>query len=517
MSEYQQGQTEPESARPEELNHTDTRLALLGHDLRAAVSDIIGGLRLIDQRALDKSTQLQLERIRSAGEVLARLLEEGLSAMLGDEEALAVHPVNIQMSRFLYDLEMRWSGRARERGLPLILTVAPGLPPVIATDRSALERILSNILSNAIKYTDEGEVRVTVGLAPDGSLGFRVTDNGPGFSRAALDRLFQYHGRPDDTVKPGQGLGMHISKLLTGRLGGTITVENRMEGGASVSVELPKGAWQPVAPGVSADLPDLSSVKVLLAEDSPTNQLIIGQMLSQMGAAFEVAADGLEALHWLEREDFDIALIDIEMPRLSGIEVIRQLRANDRLHSHMPIVAVTAYVLRANREAIYASGADAILSKPIPSIEALGQAISGALDRRSDNTEPKAVIGEIVPELDRARFDHLMEIAGPGAVRELLDRLGSDLRRAERSLFAGITARDRSVIRAETHVLIALAGAVGADRLMKLAETLNGSAHRRDDPARDALGSDTMAAVDRLINVVATERARLGDGLGDAA
>ena len=86
-----------------------------------------------------------------------------------------------------------------------------------------------------------------------------------------------------------------------------------------------------------------------------------------MGAEFEMAADGVEALHWLERENFDIALIDIEMPRLSGIEVIRQLRANHRLHSPMPIVAVTAYVLRANREAIYAAGADAILSKPLRS------------------------------------------------------------------------------------------------------------------------------------------------------
>ncbi len=94
-------------------------------------------------------------------------------------------------------------------------------------------------------------------------------------------------------------------------------------GGAAVTLELPQGRWVPAPPETEQALPDLSRVKVLVAEDSPTNQAIIGHMLTKMGAEFEVAEDGVEALHWLEREDFDILLIDIEMPRLSGIEVIR--------------------------------------------------------------------------------------------------------------------------------------------------------------------------------------------------
>lgn len=517
MSEDLRGPGGPDPALQDDPANADARIALLGHDLRAAVSDIIGGLRLIDHAALDAGTRLQLERIRSSGELLARLLEEGLSVMLGQDEMAPIHPVNIQMARFLYDLEMRWSGRAREKGLALRVTVSPGLPQVITTDRSALERVLANILSNAIKYTDRGDVSLSVTLHGQSSLRFEVADSGPGFSAAALERLFQFRGRPDDTGKPGHGLGMHISKLLTARLGGTIAVENRPAGGAAIIIDLPGSAWRPVAGGASVELPDLSRVKVLVAEDSQTNQMIIGQMLAQMGAAFEMAADGVEALHWLERENFDIALIDIEMPRLSGIDVIRQLRANDRLHSAMPIVAVTAYVLRANREAIYAAGADAILSKPVPNVVALGQAIVTALEHRAGETPGGKAAACSAAELDRTRFDHLMEIAGPAQTRELLDRLWSDLRRAERTLLTGISARDRAVIRAETHVLIALAGAVGADRLQRLAETLNASAHRRDDPARDQLGADTMAAVDRLITIVATERARLGDGFGEVA
>ena len=205
----------------------DARITLLGHDLRAAVSDIIGGLRLIDHAALDDGTRLQLERIRASGEMLARLLEEGLSLMLGEDDIGAHHPANIQMARFLYDLDMRWSGRAREKGLILRLDVAARPPAGVATDRVALERVLANILSNAIKYTDQGDVSLDVTLCGGATCGSRFHDTGPGVLRCCAGTLVPIYGRPDDTAKPGQGLGMHISKVMTARLGGTIAVENR--------------------------------------------------------------------------------------------------------------------------------------------------------------------------------------------------------------------------------------------------------------------------------------------------
>ncbi len=508
MSGASPGSGEPDSEVVCPLPRDAARLTLLGHDLRAAVSDIIGGLRLIDHDGLAEGTRLQLERIRTSGEVLARLLEEGLAMMLGEEEFTATHPANVQIARLLHDMEMRWSGRAQEKGLAFGMRVAPEVPHVLALDRVALERALGNILSNAVKYTDAGRVDLDVAIGPSGALGFRVTDSGPGFSDEALVRLFEYEGRPADAGKPGQGLGLHISKDMAGRLGGQMTVRNRESGGAEVTLELPPDAWTPVRPGPDVQLPDLSRVKALVADDSPTNQSIIGHMLARMGAECVVASDGVEALQWLEREDFDIALIDIEMPRLSGIEVIRALRANERLHSNMPIVAVTAYVLRANREAIYAAGADAILAKPLAGIEVFGQAISGALERRRNAPPPPPVECDMVPDLNRETFDHLMDIAGPDGARELLDRLRNDLRRCEHGLVAGLAAADRTAIRSETHVLIALAGAVGAERLRVLAETLNASAHVRDQNARARIGEDCLAQISALIGLVEAERAR---------
>ncbi len=482
-------------------------MSLLGHDLRSAVSDIIGGLRLIDQAALDDGTRLQLERIRASGEALARLLEETLAQILGEDDFAATHPANLQMTRFLYDLEMRWSGRAQEKGLRFDLRVASDVPQVLALDRVALERVLANVLSNAVKYTDRGSIGMDVALSPNGSLRMTVRDEGPGFSEAALARLFEYRGRPDDTGKPGQGLGMHISKDLTSRLGGTISVWNRPGGGATVTLELPPDRWTISTPEAFAPLPDLSRTKVLVSEDNPTNQTILAHMLTRMGAACEIASDGIEALHWLERESFDLAMIDIEMPRLSGLDVIRALRKNGRVHGRMPIIAVTAYVLRSNRDAIYAAGADAILTKPLAGIETVGQAIAQVLGRAAPAGAPEPADRAIGEELRRERFEHLMEISGPEGARELVDRLLDDLTGARTRLSEGVAAQDRTAVRAETHVLIALAGAVGAERLQSLSEALNTGAHSREGGDISRLGAETLDHLDRLIGVVAAERA----------
>ncbi|MCB2122958.1 MAG: hypothetical protein KDD81_10385, partial [Rhodobacteraceae bacterium] len=169
----------PQPADPDKAATVPAHTALLGHDLRAAVSDVIGGLRLIDQNDLDTHTRLQLERVRAAGELLARLMEEALAAMLGEEDGSGALPGNLQLARFLYDVEMRWSARAQEKGLGFRLSRAPDVPQVIALDRIALERILSNILSNAVKYTDRGSVSLDVAMSPVGALTITVDDDGP--------------------------------------------------------------------------------------------------------------------------------------------------------------------------------------------------------------------------------------------------------------------------------------------------------------------------------------------------
>lgn len=477
-------------------------MALLGHDLRAAVSDIIGGLRLIEPASLDEPIRLQLERIRAASEVLALLLEDGLAAMVG-EAITDPLPVSLPLTRLLHDVEMRWSGRAREKGLTFTMTIAPDVPRVVALDRIALERILSNVLSNAVKYTDAGGIDVAVEQSGDGGLIFRVLDDGPGFCPEALEHLFQFASRPNGTRKAGSGLGLHITKQMADRIGAEVRVTNRPEGGAEVMLTLPVASWLPKAnaPEATEGLPDLGRMKVLVAEDSETNQTILRHMLNALGAEVVIVSDGIEALNRLEGEAFDLALIDIEMPRLSGIEVMRAIRADGGRHVTMPVMAVTAYVLRANREAIYAAGADSILAKPVGGLDTFGAAIANLLQRtRGDGPAPEDC--EAVPSMDTGRFQALLEIAGSEGRAELLGRLLVDLQTVERGLVQGLTEPDRAIIRAQTHVLIAVAGAVGANRLMQVARALNGVAHRHDMATVGTLGPEALALLDDLIHFV---------------
>ena len=479
------------------------RLALLGHDLRAAVSDIVGGLRLIEPVDMAEPVRLQFDRIRAASEVLARLLEDGLDALVG-EDVTDARPVSLVLDRLLHDVEMRWSGHAREKGIAFHLAAAPDLPRVVALDRIALERILANVLSNAMKYTDAGRIELSVTRDAADRLGFRVSDDGPGFSDEALAQLFRYAARPAQPHKPGSGLGLHITKAMADRLGAEVRVRNRTAGGAEVLVILPPEAWRP-APGASAPrsgLPDLSGMKVLVADDSETNQIILGLMLNALGAEVAVASDGVEALHRLETEAFDFALIDIEMPHLTGIEVMRAIRAAGGSRARMPVMAVTAYVLRANREAIYAAGADSILAKPVGGMEPFAAAIANLLRQaRTPDDAPDEPDGDR-PLMDVSRFQALLDIAGADGRAELLTRLMSDLQGVERGLVQGLAEPDRTTIRSQTHVLIAIAGAVGADGLMQQAHRLNAAAHRHDAAALAPLGQQVLGLLDDLIHFV---------------
>lgn len=493
------------------LNAT-AQMTLLGHDLRAAALDIAGGLRLVSHEGLNQDTRTQLERVRASGEILARLMEEGLSMMLGDDALrIATHPTNVHLGQLIYDVDMRWSGRARENGLEFRLAVGPEVPQVLALDRIALERVLSNLLSNAMTYSDHGMVVLDVDMLPSGDLCIAVTDQGPGFSPEAMARLFEYGGKPSAISKPGQGLGMHITRTMAARLGGTISVANRPEGGARVTLVLPPDSWtRPAFAEKPAPLPDLSHCKILVVDDSATNRTIIGQMLAQMGAGVEIAQDGLAAMERLESQHFDLALIDIEMPGILGTEVIRTLRARNCRNAQIPVIAITAHVLRAHHQVIFAAGADEVLTKPLAGLESFGLSVAAILRRRNTSADNGAKADPLTAACDG--LDQLLRTAGPDVGDALLDQLCVDLRSAEHALIAGLADNSIPMVKSCSHVLIALAGAVGARSLQALATRLNTSAHRRETSGFANLGRETLGQLRRLITFVAEEKIRYGAG-----
>lgn len=493
-------------------NDPSTQLTLLGHDLRAAVSDVIGGLRLVSHDTLAPDARLQLERVRASSELLARLMDEGLAQILGDADFTAACPRHVLLSKLIYDLDVRWRARAREKGLTFTTSVAENLPQALALDRTALDRILSNVLSNAIKYSVTGVIELRVELSPGGALRMAVTDQGPGFCAEALARLFELGGRPRETTEPGQGLGLHITRDLAGRFGGGVTVENRPSGGARVTVELPASGWTHLSSLPDPhDLPDLGGLRILVAEDSTTNQLVVSQMLRRMGAKYVIAADGVEALKCLSDETFDLALIDIEMPRLSGLDVIRQLRAKSSRHRSMPVLAISAYVLVSNREAIYAAGADAILTKPLAGIDALGAAIGKLVNRRTTPPE-ETMFASLQPEGSPVApgLERLAKLAGQDSCGELVGCLCADLLGVKRDLLRGHTDGNLELVRSATHKLIALAGTTGAHELHALGRAINAAAEAGDLTDQRVAVEQAIALIGQLVTQVEALRAVQG-------
>lgn len=497
------------------------RFSLLSHDLRSALSDVLGGVRLIDKNRLDPETLAHFERIAASGETLARLLDKTLVDDPGPAAGMVTQAGNLNLTEFLADIRKRWSGHAREKGISFTLSAGTALPAIVTLDRVALERVIANLIGNAVKYTDVGAVTLTVECDRQKSLCFELRDDGPGLSQQSLAKLYQFEGRPNDNTKPGSGLGLYIAKELADLLGAELSVANDPRGGVTAKLRLPHEAWfdrslrksgKPADAG-AGEVVDLSGLNILLAEDNKTNQLVATQMLAAMGARFRVASDGLEALEMLEHERFDLALLDIEMPRMSGLELIKAVRSMPAPLSGMPLVALTAYVMREHRERIYGAGADGIIAKPLMSIAELGRAIldyyQGAMQRETPVANPKSDLMEPADNVvDRKIFDNLVETIGAESTAELLSKLQADTDTVAEGLVRGQKSLDLSEIRSQTHILISVAGAIGATRLQHIAQRLNAAANRREGKEVDSLCKSCLSGLAELQGFILLEQAK---------
>lgn len=262
---------------------------------------------------------------------------------------------------------------------------------------------------------------------------------------------------------------------------------------------------------------DLGGLRILLAEDNPTNQIVAMQMLRALNADVTLSCDGVEALETFEQAEFDMVVVDIEMPRMSGLDVIRSIRARSDGRAGVPIVALTAYVMREHRDRIAAAGANGLISKPITSVDALGQALrahvapgprpAAAAPARSG--PPPAGIATDGPVADLEIFDALCAAIGAGMMTELLEKVVADLLQARADLAGALDPLDRKPIRSASHILISVAGAIGATRLQLYARALNVAAAGEDG---GDLSCDVRRCLDEIDAAVAFARSRRGEG-----
>ena len=260
-------------------------------------------------------------------------------------------------------------------------------------------------------------------------------------------------------------------------------------------------------------LPDLTGIRILLAEDNKTNQIVATQMLQTMKAEVTVASDGYEALLKFENGNFDLALLDIEMPRMSGLDVLRAIRARTDARANTPLVALTAYAMREHKERIAAAGANGLIPKPLISIESFGRALLDYLGIDPNLTvptpEPTSNSGASGETIDGQIYQSLRDTIGAESMGELLEKVVEDIKSVKEGLISGVRDDDHPVIRSNTHVLISVAGAIGATSLQSLAERLNAAAHANNDKAIAQLSAECISGIALAEDFLAREQEQI--------
>lgn len=341
-------------------------LATLGHEVRTPMTGVLGMSELLLATTLDDRQRSYTQSIRHAGEHLMRLVNDALDLARIEAGRLELDVQPFDLHALVEDVVALTSPLARQRGLDFRSEVASGVPGWVEGDVVRVRQILLNLLGNSVKFTERGEVSLAVGMEEEG-LHFVVADTGPGLSPEQQQRLFrrfeQAEGARTATRYGGSGLGLAICQELAAAMQGSIVIRSEPGQGTTFIVELPLPAA--TAHAEARPVPDTSAhdpLALLLVEDDATVAEVIVGLLQAQGHRVTHAAHGLAALAEVAATGFDLALLDLDLPGLDGLDLARQLRGQgfDR-----PLLAVTA---RADGEAeplAREAGFDGFLRKPL--------------------------------------------------------------------------------------------------------------------------------------------------------
>ncbi|MCY2987643.1 MAG: ATP-binding protein [Planctomycetota bacterium] len=360
-------------------------LANMSHEIRTPMTAILGFSDLLADTELTHTEQAEfVESIQNNGNALLRLINDILDLSRIEADRLVIEKTPCQLQRIIEDVLEVVKLRAAGKGIGLQRVCRLPLPETIHTDPARLRQVLVNLLGNAVKFTEQGEVHLTIQALAEGSrLQFAVTDTGIGIPADKLGKLFQPFMQVDGSNTRrygGTGLGLAISQRLAKALGGEIVVTSEIGRGSTFSLTidtgLPEGVCLPPAlPELSYARESLPAVqparelqgRVLLAEDSPDNQMVIRHLLKKRKLDVDLAEDGQVACELAERSQaegkpYALILMDMQMPRLNGFEATQRLRQQGW---RGPIVAVTAYAMAGDRERCLQAGCNDYLAKPI--------------------------------------------------------------------------------------------------------------------------------------------------------
>jgi len=353
-------------------------LAVMSHEIRTPMNGILGMAHLLRRSSLDDEQKELVQTITDSGEALLTILNDILDLSRIESGKLVLESSNFNLCSLINDVLRLMSARLKEKQLSITVDLPPSPLPRLRGDAAHLRQVLLNLVGNAIKFTERGSITVSVQRLEDTSAGYvalelAIKDSGIGIATERQAQLFAPFTQADAGIAQrfgGSGLGLAICKRLVEAMGGNIGVNSELGQGSTFWVRLnfAKAGDEERCDeqdDMEAELAPLPLLKILVADDSDINRRVASALLRQEGHHVAEASNGLEAVGAVQRNKYDVVLMDLQMPEMNGLEATESIRGlvQDE-HANVPIIALTANILKEEEERCFAAGMDGYLVKP---------------------------------------------------------------------------------------------------------------------------------------------------------